>query len=226
LVALALLLGLLYGGRWTFNRIRGDSSDTAAVRAALSGLGTQSRGQVAVAADSVMQTGRTFPVLIAVYGDTDQQILRAIDTGKAITRQTDVTVSPFMRADLSGANFKIERRSEQNQTLEPSMVTTWWFDVTPLESGPQILTAHVSRRYKAPGGDETHELPAATLRVRVRVNAWSAFTAFLDSLWTKIGGAALILALFTWWLAMRRDRTPTAPATQPEPPRSPPALPE
>ncbi len=125
--------------------------------------------------------------------------------------------APFATATLSSGTFTIDPIGSPEQLLEQSRVA-WDWNVTPLHSDPQILTADIELEWKplnAGGNQTTYQYSISRPQISIQVSPPEL--DWMPVMTTVLGGACL--AFVTWlgtqvWKAFLK-RKKKAPGNKP-----------
>lgn len=129
--------------------------------------------------------------------------------GKNQVQVRNTPICKKMRAELTGAGFKIERLNSTTGQIyiPPDGRGQWSWNITPTESGQKELTLTLF----APGQDNWDmNLETYTEPIEVRVGFWYAIGEWIKNWWVLIGGGVIALvgavwAFFKWKYPSSKD---------------------
>jgi hypothetical protein len=149
-----------------------------------------------------MQIGKRETVKVRISGSlavSPKDLAKDIKVEGNIERE-EIQVGSFMSVRLTGPAFKIVSISHEGQFVPDDRFAEWQWNVTPQESGQQILYLTVTVRLKVPPfGEEVMDFPVFEKNINVAVSRIFATKRFLREHWQWI--ATAILFPFIAWSA-------------------------
>jgi hypothetical protein len=183
------------------------------------------QGEVKLTAPEQMTVSRPDDVTLIAAGQGTLAQLEKVLTPEAGTQSVakPTRLSNYMRAELTGADFTIERIGSAEQTGVIADGATWHWKVTPKKEGQLTLTATLTAILRIDDEDRTRD--ERVLKQDIVVLAvpqtwrdvakgwWDSYGPPAGYVWTTvITGACTALATYLvgWW---RRRKKPTRQST-------------
>ena len=155
-------------------------------------------GIIAFNPPEVMKVGRPERVEARITKDQNTDLLSTLK-GRGHPHIEGINVYEFMRVDLSGDDFIIEKLNESDQVITPLGFTEWSWTVTPQKKGVKVLHLHVSIRIKLPDSEKTKGHPVIDKQIVVIVNPAYSVKHFVKEHWKWLITALVIpLAGLIW----------------------------
>jgi hypothetical protein len=128
-------------------------------------------GKVRLTAPRAMVAYRHYIATVSMIRDTSKDAFANAPAGNA-TAERAQAVGEQMRATLTGDGFRIEAKTDSNQTVGTDSQTDWPFDVEPVRSGSDLtLVAHIVERIDA---TDTRNRDSDPLSINVQSNVVGA----------------------------------------------------
>ena len=157
-------------------------------------------GQIVFNPPAQMRVAEIKVIVVRISDDLRRDLTAGLGANPITAK---IRVGSFLKASLSGTNFKTEPLSELNQALPKGGEAQWQWNVTPTQSGEQTLSLTVYVRIKLPDQpEETVYLGSYERNINVRVNPqyilaenWKWIIENWPTLTAIIGGILTVIAL-------------------------------
>jgi len=165
-------------------------------------LNKLSKGKIIFNTPEEMEVDVTESVIVQIVKKFTKDLEKEIK-GSGVSQVEDIKVGTFMKARLSGENFKIKELSHASQVIPEDGFAQWEWRVTPLKRGMQSLLLTVTVRIKILGnGEETLDYPVFEREIYVRVNRFHMFIKFVKNNWQWI--IAVIVMPIVGWIVKKK----------------------
>lgn len=163
-------------------------------------------GRVLFDAPDAMRVAERERIVVRISRDLKGDISEGLRTSGVSDIDVDVLdqVSPLMSATLDGSSFDIRPLSSEDQPVAETGFTQWEWDVTPKESGTQVLQLRLSLRIALPERtDERKSIPVEEKFIRVHVNLPNTVQSFWGNNWKWVLGTGSPVLVALGWAARK-----------------------
>jgi len=109
------------------------------------------------------------------------------------------TLSPVMRARLTGNDFEIEEETDRDQVIGSAGETRWKWTIRPRTVGIHPLSLTLAALVDLPSGRATRSFPTYNKKIAVEVTATQQAKTFIASNWQWLWGTLLLpVGAFFW----------------------------
>ncbi len=123
---------------------------------------------------------RVLRLLISLAATVDD-LKKALNDGQpGSVDGATVKVSPVMEAHLTGPGFKIAADTNEEQPVGAQATTEWRWQITPQQSGEQLLALVLNARVTIDGTNTEYMIRSWDKTIKVRVTAWSRVRGFVS----------------------------------------------
>lgn len=163
-------------------------------------------GSAAVSAPATAKTGHQFTVYLRVSPDKLDELLKGLKDefpeNETLRGKAGIKLSPRMSASVSGFGFSVFPPEAQAQAVSATEVTTWQWQVKPLESGQLTLTFTLAGALSVEGKDVTRNFYQYRQKVEVAVSPLS----FMQQYWQWLASSLVLPAGAALWAALRKPK--------------------
>lgn len=160
-------------------------------------------GSIAFNTPETLGRGETVVLELLLSPDQSVKQLKARITEAGSRQGARVQISDYMKAELTGGSFAIDRIGNERQLVLPSRTTRWAWEITPTRTGVLHLHLTLTAVLRVDGEDRELDIQTFNRTLTVRVALSVRMKDFVRDNWRWLWTS--ILAPVGLWAVRRRQ---------------------